>query len=66
MVHRARDAGSGGAARMVAEVALVASAEDLLYEEDILRNAQSVRYWVRYLEAKRDWGHSIDDDDLTR
>jgi len=40
--------------------ALVADGEDLfdddtdlLYEEDILRNAYSLKYWWRYLEAKR-------------
>ena len=25
---------------------------DLLYEEDILRNAYSLKYWIRYIEAK--------------
>ena len=32
---------------------LVASEADLLYEEDILRNAYSLKYWVRYIEAKK-------------
>ena len=32
---------------------LIASSEDLLYEEDLLRNAYSLKYWVRYLGAKR-------------
>ena len=32
---------------------LIASSEDLLYEEDLLRNAYSLKYWVRYLAAKR-------------
>ena len=27
--------------------------QDLLYEEDILRNAYSLKYWWRYIEAKR-------------
>ena len=26
---------------------------DLLYEEDILRNAYSLKYWWRYMEAKK-------------
>ena len=26
---------------------------DLLYEEDILRNAYSLKYWTRYIDAKR-------------
>ena len=34
-------------------IELVASEADLLYEEDILRNAYSLKYWVRYLEAKQ-------------
>lgn len=41
---------------MVAEAAaeaLVASEADLLYEEDLLRNAYSLRYWLRYIEAKK-------------
>jgi len=28
-------------------------AGDLLYEEDILRNAYSLKYWWRYMEAKK-------------
>ena len=28
------------------------NAADLLYEEDILRNAYSLKYWIRYIEAK--------------
>jgi pre-mRNA-splicing factor SYF1 len=27
--------------------------EDMLYEEDVLRNAFSLKYWLRYVEAKR-------------
>ena len=27
--------------------------EDLLFEEDILRNAYSLKYWWRYIDAKR-------------
>lgn len=27
--------------------------EDLLYEEDILRNAYSLKYWWRYIDAKK-------------
>ena len=27
--------------------------QDLLYEEDIMRNAYSLKYWWRYIEAKR-------------
>jgi hypothetical protein len=27
--------------------------EDILYEEDLLRNAFSLKYWMRYLDAKR-------------
>ena len=32
---------------------LIASEADLLYEEDILRNAYSLKYWVRYIQAKQ-------------
>ena len=32
---------------------LITDDTDLLYEEDILRNAFSLKYWTRYLEAKR-------------
>jgi pre-mRNA-splicing factor SYF1 len=38
---------------MVAELPAGASEEDLLYEEDILRNAYSLRYWTRYIDAKK-------------
>lgn len=30
------------------------SDEDLLYEEELLRNPYSLKMWVRYLEARRD------------
>ena len=32
--------------------ALLASDADLLFEEDLLRNAYSLKYWVRYIDAK--------------
>lgn len=28
-------------------------ANDILYEEDLLRNSYSLKYWLRYLDAKR-------------
>lgn len=34
-------------------MAVVESETDLLYEEDILRNAYSLKYWWRYMDAKR-------------
>ena len=33
---------------------LLPSDEDLLYEEELLRNPYSLRMWWRYLEARRD------------
>ena len=35
------------------EPLLELDATDILYEEDILRNAYSLKYWVRYIEAKK-------------
>lgn len=37
----------------VAEESVVAEDIDLLYEEDILRNAYSLKYWWRYMDAKK-------------
>ena len=33
---------------------LMPSDEDLLYEEEILRNPFSLRMWLRYIEARKD------------
>jgi pre-mRNA-splicing factor SYF1 len=38
---------------MVAEEEEVPEDVDLLYEEDILRNAYSLKYWWRYMDAKK-------------
>ena len=54
--------GSGGAAEQPAGTAslpdvvadLMPTDEDLLYEEEILRNPYSLRMWLRYIEARKD------------
>lgn len=33
---------------------LMPSDEDLLYEEELLRNPYAIRLWIRYIEARRD------------
>jgi pre-mRNA-splicing factor SYF1 len=33
---------------------LMPSQEDLLYEEELLRNPYSLKMWVRYLQARQD------------
>lgn len=33
---------------------LMPDEEDLLYEEELLRNPYSVKMWARYLQARRD------------
>ena len=38
---------------VVEEESAVAEDTDLLYEEDILRNAYSLKYWWRYMDAKQ-------------
>jgi pre-mRNA-splicing factor SYF1 len=44
----------GSLAGMGAVDDLMPSDEDLLYEEELLRNPYSIKMWLRYLEAKTD------------
>ena len=45
-------ANGGGPAAALDE--LLPSEEDLLYEEELLRNPYSLKFWWRYLEARKD------------
>ena len=59
-LHRSSTVASASRSRWAAMTSLAAPEEDelladtdLLYEEDILRNAYSLKYWWRYLDAKK-------------
>ena len=47
-------AANGGPDAMSTVEDLMPSDEDLLYEEELLRNPYSIKMWLRYLEAKTD------------
>jgi len=49
----AAEGGEGGPGLQALED-LLPSDEDLLYEEELLRNPYALRMWWRYLEARRD------------